>query len=222
MSSIGIFILVLVALGCVNKSRTQIPKALIHTTEIVEKLALNEVVDTLKLDLNKSKLYWKGTKMRGAGSHEGEVRISKGFMLRDKNGFSGGKFEIDMKSISISDIPITDPIPIKNLTGHLMHADFFDVDNFPISEFEITEIKIRSSENLEVSGNLSIRGITKKIAFPAVHKGNSIVAQFLLDRFEWNIAYEGSWADRTLVDRDIEFRIELILWNGISPEVTER
>lgn len=98
----------------------------------------------------------------------------------------------------------------------------FFVDNFPTSEFEITEIKTHSIENLEVSGNLTIRGITKNITFPAVQKGDFIVAQFLLDRFEWNIAYEGSWTDRTLVDRDIQFRIELMLVNGNSSELDIR
>ncbi|HSF54029.1 MAG TPA: YceI family protein, partial [Algoriphagus sp.] len=201
-----------------EKSNSEIQKVITQKQQSQSKIGVLEV-DTLKLDLERSKLFWKGTKMREAGSHEGEVRISQGFMLNDKNGLSGGKFEIDMTSISISDIPKTDPIPIKNLTEHLMHADFFDVDNFPISEFEITDIKIHSSENLKVSGNLIIRGITKNVTFSAIQNGNTISTQFLIDRFDWNIAYEGSWADRTLVDRNIEFRIELVLLNEGNTEI---
>lgn len=204
------FVLLLSASSCVDKSSSEVQKALAQTQRTQAKTD-DQDVDTLQIDLDRSKLYWKGTKMRGIGSHEGEVRISQGFLLRDINGFSGGKFEIDMKSISISDIPITDPIPIKNLTEHLMHADFFDVDNFPISEFEITEIKTQSPENLEVGGNLTIRGITKNIKFSAIRQGATLSTRFLIDRFDWNIAYEGSWADRTLVDREIEFRVKLVL-----------
>lgn len=212
MNKIGMVVLLLMASSCVDKSNSEVQMALIQKQQSQGNNGVL-AVDTLKLDLGQSKLYWKGTKMRGAGSHEGEVSIRKGFMLGDKIGLSGGKFEIDMKSISISDIPKTDPIPIKNLTEHLMHTDFFDVDNFPTSEFEIIEINIQSPDNMEVSGNLTIRGITKNITFSAIQRDNTISTQFLIDRFDWNIAYEGSWADRTLVDRNIEFRIELVIDN---------
>lgn len=215
MNRIGILVLLLLASSCAEKSNSKVQNALIQEQQNQGKIGVL-AVDTLKLDLGQSKLYWKGTKMRGAGSHEGEVRISDGFMLGDNNGLSGGKFEIDMRSLSISDIPKTDPNPIKNLTEHLMHADFFDVDNFPKSELEITEINRHSTENLEISGNLTIRGITKNITFSAIQRGNTISTQFLIDRFDWNIAYEGSWADRTLVDRNIEFRIELALLNELN------
>lgn len=210
MNRIGILVLILLASSCVDKSSSEVQKALVQSQQTPVKTTGNEV-DILQINLDRSKLYWKGTKMRGAGSHEGEIRISEGYMLRDKNGLSGGKFEIDMKSISITDIPMTDPIPIKNLTEHLMHADFFDVDNFPISAFEITGITKQSPENLKIYGNLTIRGITKNIAFSAIQQSNTISARFLIDRFDWNIAYTGSWADRTLVDWEIEFRVKLAL-----------
>ena len=210
MNNIGILVLFLIAASCVTKSNSEVQRALIQEQQDQNQIGVL-VVDTLKLDLERSKLFWKGTKMRGAGSHEGEVRISNGFLLGEKNELSGGKFDIDMKSISITDIPKSDPVPIKNLTEHLMHADFFDVDNFPFSEFEITEINRNSTENLDVSGNLTIRGIRKNITFSAIQRGKTISARFLIDRFVWNIAYEGSWTDRTLVDRNVEFRIELVL-----------
>lgn len=213
MNKLRILVLLLLASSCVEKSNSEVQKALIQKQQSLSYIGVL-TVDTLKLDLGQSKLYWKGTKMRGAGSHEGEVRINKGYLLRDKTGLTGGKFEIDMKSISITDIPITDPIPIKNLTDHLMQTDFFDADNFHFSEFEITEINGHYTENLEISGNLTIRGITKNISFLAIQRGNSISTRFLIDRFDWNIAYEGSWADRTLVDRNIEFQIELVLDTG--------
>lgn len=218
MIKVGIILLIPLAFGCVAKSDSEVQKALIQNpSSQSQDVLLN--ADTLRLDLERSKLYWKGTKMRGAGSHEGEVRIKKGWMIEDTVGLAGGKFEVDMTSISISDIPKTDPIPIKNLTEHLMHDDFFDVDNFPISVFEITGVEKLSTENLQISGNLTICGITKNITFSANQKGNSISTRFLIDRFDWNIAYEGSWADRTLVDRNIEFRIELVLLNEGNTEI---
>ncbi|RIW18389.1 YceI family protein [Algoriphagus lacus] len=210
MNKLGIILLLLLAASCVDKSTSEVQKVHIQAPKSQSSQQESEL-DTINLDLERSKLFWKGTKMRRTGSHEGEVGINQGFLLRNKTDLIGGKFEIDMKRITITDIPISDPIPIKNLTEHLMDSDFFDVDNFPISTFEITKIKTHSPENLEISGNLSIRGISKNITFMAIHNGNSINARFLIDRFDWNIAYEGYWTDRTLVDREIEFQVELMM-----------
>ena len=212
MNKLGIIFLLLLASSCVDKSTSEVQKVHIQA-QLSQSSRQESDLDTINLDLERSKLFWKGTKMRRSGSHEGEIGIGQGYLLRNKTGLIGGKFEIDMKRITITDIPLSDPIPIKNLTEHLMDSDFFDVDNFPTSAFEITKIKALSPENLEVSGNLSIRGISKNITFLAIHKGNSIHARFLIDRFDWNIAFEGSWADRTVVDREIEFQVELMLEN---------
>lgn len=177
MNKLGIIFLLLLASSCVDKSTSEVQKVHIQA-QLSQSSEQESDLDTINLDLERSKLFWKGTKMRRSGSHEGEIGISQGYLLRNKTGLIGGKFEIDMKRITITDIPLSDPIPIKNLTEHLMDSDFFDVDNFPTSAFEITKIKTLSNENLEVSGNLSIRGISKNITFLAIHKGNSIHADF--------------------------------------------
>ena len=39
----------------------------------------------------------------------------------------------------------------------------------------------------------------------------TLSSTFRLDRFRWNIGYKGSWADKTLVDKDITFSIVLHL-----------
>lgn len=167
-------------------------------------------MDTLWIDLAQSQLLWKGTKMRGLGKHEGEIAFQKGYLLGIGNQWTGGYFEIDMEKIRVTDIPETDPIPIKNLTDHLKNEDFFDVGRFPVSTFTLIEVKRIQTGNLEFKGNLEIKGISKMIRFEGIKKENQLVATFSIDRFEWNIAYEGSWADRTLVDRNIEFRVRLV------------
>jgi polyisoprenoid-binding protein YceI len=101
------------------------------------------------------------------------------------------------------------------LLGHLKSADFFDVQKHPEAVFELTELKPfegavkdtadpRQDEINEykvgnpthtVSGNMTIKGITKNIAFPAritVNGDNAeAVAKFNIDRKEWNIVYPG-------------------------------
>jgi hypothetical protein len=42
-------------------------------------------------------------------------------------------------------------------------------------------------------------------------KGGNFVTIFTFNRLDWNIAYEGSWADKTLVDKEVELTIEIVV-----------
>jgi len=204
----SLFFLLLIALTCREKQSNFSPnEELIHSPVSV-KIGLS---DTLWVDLSQSKILWKGTKMRGLGKHEGEISLKKDFILKNHGQWIGGDFEIDMEKIRVTDIPESDPIPLRNLTHHLRDEDFFDVDKYPISKFSLRKIKAISQGRLIFSGDLEIKGITRPISFEATQDGNQVLSIFSIDRFDWDIAYTGSWADRTLVDREIEFRVKLVL-----------
>jgi polyisoprenoid-binding protein YceI len=121
-----------------------------------------------------------------------------GWIFRDRYG-----------KIRVTDIPETDPIPLRELTEHLKNEDFFDVRRFPVSRFTLQKVGVTSEQRLILTGLLEIKGISKPISFEGYKEGEEISANFSIDRFDWNIAYTGSWADRTLVDRQIEFRVKL-------------
>ena len=53
---------------------------------------------------------------------------------------------------------------------HLRSADFFDVDNHPTINFKSTRVK-GSGSDLQVTGNLAIRGVSKEITLPVSHLG---------------------------------------------------
>jgi len=159
--------------------------------------------DTIKIDLIKSTIHWKGTKMRWTGKHEGEIQLKKGYFIVQDQQLINGNFVIDMSTIEVTDIPKHEPALRKKLNDHLKNSDFFDVEKFPIAEFQMTNVQQITSDNLTVSGNLTLKGVTKNIEFGASHKEKSFLTKFTLDRFQWNIAYE------TLVDKDIELTIKL-------------
>ncbi len=169
----------------------------------------DSTADTVPVDLAESKVLWKGTKMRGTGKHEGTIQLQEAVLLAEDSQLVGGCIIIDMHSIAITDIPKHEPIPRKRLRDHLKSEDFFDVQTYPISSFEITSIEQLSADSLNIQGNLTIKGISKNISFAALQEKHQISTSFTFDRFEWNIAYEGSWIDKTLVDRDIELTIQL-------------
>ena len=184
-----------------------------QTAEVSEQVSsLTEPVgDTLKINVSKSKIFWKGTKMRGAGKHEGEIQIKEGFFVSEESKLIGGAFLVDMHSIEVTDIPKSDPIPIKNLTNHVKSDDFFDVENYSTSRFEISNIEKLASDSLKVSGNLTLKNITKSIGFIALKRDKTFSTKFTIDRFQWNIAYKGNWTDKTFVDKDLELTIELVI-----------
>lgn len=47
--------------------------------------------------------------------------------------------------------------------NHLKSGDFFDVENFPMIQFESTAFERFDEENGHLKGNLTIKGITKEI-----------------------------------------------------------
>jgi len=48
---------------------------------------------------------------------------------------------------------------------HLKSADFLHVENFPTLSFKSTDIKVAGDGELRVEGDLTIRGVTRKVTF---------------------------------------------------------
>jgi polyisoprenoid-binding protein YceI len=96
------------------------------------------------------------------------------------------KLEIDTASL------VT---PIGKLTGHLQSPDFFDVRQFPKATFESTEIKAVNAARgeYEVTGDLTIRDVTKPITFPARIRVNDrglvLTSKFEIKRSEYGITF---------------------------------
>lgn len=205
------FIILLVLLlfsSCIGKHKSDAQTAIVGEQKIS---SIETFGDTLSLNILKSKIFWKGTKMRGMGKHEGEINFKNGYFITENGKLKGGSFTIDMKSINVTDIPEHEPVPRNNLNTHLKSNDFFDVENYPTSSFQVTNIEKTVSDSLRVSGNLTIKGITKNIQFKALHQNKIFSAKFKFDRFQWNVAYAGNWADKTLVDKDIQLVIKAFI-----------
>ncbi len=49
--------------------------------------------------------------------------------------------------------------------AHLKSADFFDVEKFPTLTFQSTSVKRTGDDELAVTGNLTIHGVTKPVVF---------------------------------------------------------
>lgn len=49
--------------------------------------------------------------------------------------------------------------------GHLKSADFFDAEKYPTLDFKSTKVVRKSEAEYEVTGDLSIHGVTKAVTF---------------------------------------------------------
>jgi polyisoprenoid-binding protein YceI len=56
---------------------------------------------------------------------------------------------------------------------HLRSGDFFDVEQYPAITFVSTAIKARGGNEYDVTGDLAMRGITKRITLPVTFLGTA-------------------------------------------------
>lgn len=160
-------------------------------------------VETYKVDTQASSIDWIGRKI--TGQHTGKIKISSGDLLVNGNAIKGGSFVMDMNSMNSDS---------QKLTGHLKTDDFFSVEKNPTSKFLITKVTGAGKDRINVTGDLTIKGITKSISFPATVKkeGNAIVAvakNVMIDRSKFDIRFGSKSFFNDIGDKAIDDNFEL-------------
>ena len=198
----GLAGLALLVVSCNNNPKGD--KA--STTEAVEG-ADSLGGNSLAINTAHSRILWTGSKV--TGSHHGTIAIKSGELFVEDNKLTGGHLVIDMTSLENEDLSGENKA---KLEGHLKSGDFFDVEKYPESEFKITEVNYENDITANISGNLTLKGITKNVTF----KGNissstdeQLVASadFNINRKDWGIVYTGMQDD--LIADEINFKVEL-------------
>ncbi len=135
----------------------------------------NEVMTTkqgtvYEVDTMNSRIEWKGFKVIKSDnmSHFGTIRFESGEVTVKDGKLESGKFVADMNTVTSVDLK-DDQEQNDQLVGHLKSADFFGVNKFPTSSFEITKVTPNTTGdyNTSIDGNLTIKGITKPLTFNA-------------------------------------------------------
>ncbi|WP_257667919.1 YceI family protein [Parapedobacter tibetensis] len=203
---LAIPVCLIVLFSCTGKYRSDVQEATVGEVSVSTG---SQNGDTLKIDLDASSIRWKGTKLRATRKHEGTVRLRQAYLLAKGRRITGGNMVADMQTLRAMDIPAHETEAERNLNEHLRGSDFFDVERYPEAGFRIMGVTYRAGSSLDITGNLTIKGVTKSIAFGASDRDSIFSATFRFDRFLWGITYEGNLAERTLIDRDIELTVEL-------------
>ena len=190
--------------------KTDKPKNEEATAEKEEVVGAGIENGTYTVNPEASTLNWKGFKP--TGSHYGTVALKEGSFTVENGSLSSGKFTFDMNSIIDLDMPADDEYNGK-LVGHLKSSDFFDVENFPLSMFEITEVA-KAESGYAVKGNLTIKNTTKPVEFVAAlsTSENGVVLKaetFKIDRTEFDIKYKSTKFFDNLKDKFINDEFEV-------------
>lgn len=170
----------------------------------------------LKADVTATKIDWIGSKPLG-DNHKGTISLKEGNVKVDGTNITGGKFVFDLNSLTPIDQDSTGNAKLK---GHLLAPDFLDVAKFPDGTFEITGVtagvdtsKVEFKEGTHtVTGNLTLKGVSKSITFPAKVSVTAdrveAHAVFNIDRTQWGISYN---SDASIKDKFINKEINLTL-----------
>ncbi len=163
----------------------------------------------VKINTKVSSVEWIGKKV--SGEHNGSITIKEGTLNLHDGHLSGGKVVIDMTSITNADM---EGEWNQKLVGHLNSPDFFDTKNHSTATLEITGVKVIEGNKHMISGNLTIKGITKPISFPATVEMKDgkfgAFAEMKIDRTLYDIKYGSGKFFEGLGDKmiDDEFTIK--------------
>jgi polyisoprenoid-binding protein YceI len=156
---------------------------------VKEEVKVEETTIVNNVDLTASVMTWKGTKP--TGSHDGTVSFLSGGMVVENGVLKEGEFVIDMNTIKNLDMVGSEGAG--KIEKHLKAPDFFDVTLYPTSKFVITSA-LEVEGSLAVTGNLTIKDVTKSITIPASVSTEDGVTTFKselfnIDRADFNVKY---------------------------------
>ena len=161
----------------------------------------------LPIDVAQSDIHALGAKVTGTET----VRFSKWSGVAQ---IVGGKVQGVHVDVDVTSLDAGKP----KLNGHLNSADFFDTEKYPKATFQSSSIQEGSTEagmTHTVTGDLTMRGVTKSVTFPMkVQVTDDRVtgeAEFAINRLDWNIAYPG--APDNLIQDKVVLTVKLVAPN---------
>ena len=201
-------IIILTLIGCGKKNETKDLKVSNTSSTYLDKGSY-DIINT------ESELKWIGKEL-STDTHTGTLALKKGKIDVNANGVIHGEVEIDMTTITVSDMQGKWG---KKLEGHLKSSDFFGVEKYPNAfiTFQSDENPIKNNQ-INLTGELTIKDITHPITFTAelLDIKPSIIAKANLsfDRSKYDVRFRSgkffeNLGDKLILD-DIEVDVLLV------------
>ncbi len=145
--------------------------------------------------------------------------------VRGRFGQVSGTIELDEEDLTRSSAEVTIPVASidtreEQRDAHLRSADFFDAENHPNMTFRTRSIEQAGEDEYRVTGDLTIRGVTREVVLDARLEGRAkkptgeevigLTASTSIDRedygLKWNVALEaGGW----LVGKEVRISLDV-------------
>jgi polyisoprenoid-binding protein YceI len=190
-------------------------------SDVGEAAAPAEGSTTYVLDTDASMMHWHGAKL--AYGHHGTINLADGSFSVTEGKLTAGSVSADMTSLV--NLDLEDAEKNAKLVGHLKSDDFFSVEAHPTAEFVFTGVETAEDGTTMLSGNLTIKGITHQLTFPAevsvTGDGMTAKALFSFDRSKYDVKFNSGTFFENLGDNLIVDEIGLYLDLKAVPETSE-
>jgi len=160
-------------------------------------------VSEKKVDIEQSKIVWKGQKV--TGSHEGTIDLKEGTLTFEGDKLTGGNFVVDMASLTDTDL---EGEMKGKLEGHLKSDDFFGVEKHPTASLKFTDVT-KNGDHYTVTGDLTIKNITNPITFDMVIVNNQAKVNLKIDRSKFDVRFGSPSFFNDLKDKAIYDEFDL-------------
>ena len=205
---IPVSIIILTLIGCGKKNETKDIKVGNTSSTYLDKGSY-DIINT------ESELKWIGKEL-STDTHTGTLALKKGKIDVNANGVIHGEVEIDMTTITVTDMQGKWGT---KLEGHLKSPDFFDVEKYSSAfiTFQSDENPIKNNQ-LYLTGELTIKDITHPISFitELLQTKPSLQAKASLsfDRSKYDVRFRSgkffeNLGDKLILD-DIEVDVLLV------------
>ena len=159
--------------------------------------------ETYTVDTEKSSINWTAKKV--GGGHAGTINITAGSFVHNGKSLTKGSFLINMASITSDNARVT---------THLKSDDFFAAEKNPNSKFEITKVTPAGTDRVNIAGNLTIKGITQPLTFPAtVRQQKDVIVAVAngirVDRTKYDIKFRSKTFFLDIGDKAVDDEFEL-------------
>ncbi|MGI9533941.1 MAG: YceI family protein [Thermodesulfobacteriota bacterium] len=138
------------------------------------------ITNASQVDLKNSAFDWYGSKI--GGDHYGKILLKEAKLNELEGKVVGGDFIMDMTSFTVENID--SPEYEQKFLSHIKSDEFFDVEKYPTATLKINKI-----EGTNVSGDLTIKGITNPINFTLEQKGDLVTGKMKFDRTQYDMVY---------------------------------
>lgn len=143
---------------------------------------------------------------------DGSFKVFDGSMVHTKPDYSDAKinFSVDVNSIN-TDNDMRDK--------HLKSDDFFNAEKYPAMSFESSSFTPLGGNKYKLSGNLTIRDVTKPVVFDVTYGGTvtamgktkiGFKAKTTIDRFDYNLKWnKATEAGGLVVSKEVDLLVNV-------------